>query len=68
MDSASDSKRAARTIVWHYEGRDVPIEVRAELPPEAIDAVAEFLWSIRHLADDTNQSRVKKPADGQSDE
>jgi hypothetical protein len=37
--------------IFHYEGRDIPIEVVGPLPEdmdEFLDAVAEFLWKNRN--------------------
>ncbi len=39
-----------KVITWHYEGRDVPIEIHNGLSREQlIDAIAEFLWTNRHV-------------------
>ena len=39
--------------IFHYEGRDIPIEVVAPLREEMdafLDALAEFIWQHRHRA------------------
>ena len=41
------------TMVWEYDGHDVPIEVRGPSPEQMdqfIATIAKFLWENRHLA------------------
>jgi hypothetical protein len=40
------------TVIWDYEGRDVPIEVIGPPPEEEnhfLEQIADFLWEYRHL-------------------
>lgn len=56
------------TIIWNYQGREVPMQVIGTPPEETdhfINLLADFLWKHRHLGKSLTEPKHSMPVEGE---